>query len=73
MSVRMIPGRISKTFTPVSASRCAYNATDMLSPAFEIQYSARFTDAVYAEIDVTNTMRPWPWPPIQRAAIWVRK
>src|ERR1017187_7106443 len=73
MSVRIIPGRISKTFTPISASRCAYSATDMLRPAFEMQYSPRFTDAVYAEIDVTNTMRPSPRSAIQRAACWVRK
>src|SRR5664280_2840542 len=45
----------------------------MLSPAFEMQYSPRFTDAVYAEIDVTNTMRPSPRSAIQRAACWVRK
>ena len=30
----------------------------MLSPAFEMQYSPRFTEAVYAEMEVTKTMRP---------------
>ena len=45
----------------------------MLSPAFEMQYSARFTDAVKDEMEVMNTMRPLPRSSIQRAASWVRK
>ena len=32
----------------------------MLKPAFDIQYSARFSEAVNAEIEEINTMRPRP-------------
>src|SRR5689334_14496601 len=46
ISVRIIPGRISKTFTPQPAIRVAYSAADMASPAFEMQYSPRLIDAV---------------------------
>src|ERR1019366_2652004 len=45
----------------------------MLSPAFEMQYSPRFTEVAYDETDVTNTMRPLPRSAIQRAACCVRK
>src|ERR1035437_7747204 len=45
----------------------------MLSPAFEMQYSPRSTDAAYDETDVTNTMRPSARSAIQRAACCVRK
>ena len=68
MSVRTIPGRISNTFTPQAASRVAHSAAAMLKPALEMQYSPRFTEAAYAESEVTKTMRPAPRSAIQRAA-----
>src|ERR1039458_9651649 len=45
----------------------------MLSPAFEMQYSARFTEAAYAETEVMKTIRPHPRSSIQPAASAVRK
>src|ERR1022692_4657234 len=44
----------------------------MLSPAFEMQYSARFTEAAYAETEVMKTIRPHPRSSIQPAASAVR-
>jgi len=40
---------------------------------FEMQYSERLADTVYAEIDVMKTIRPEPCSVIQRAAACVRK
>ena len=45
----------------------------MLRPAFETQYSPRFVEAVYDEIDVTNTIRPERLSTIDRATACVRK
>ncbi len=50
----MIPGRSSSTCTPSPASRTAQSCEVIASPAFEMQYSPRLTDAVSAEMDVTK-------------------
>ena len=57
MSVRMIPGRTSKTGMPSPARRSAKIRAAMLRPAFEMQYSARDGDDAMAETDPMKTRR----------------
>ena len=52
------PGLTSKTGILNSPSLTANNCVAMLIPAFEIQYSPRFTDATVAEIEEIFMMHP---------------
>ena len=80
MSVAMMPGRTSRTWMPSPASRTAQSWEAMASPALEMQYSPRFTDAVWADIDDTKTSLyppesrlPPGWARKWRATSWARK
>lgn len=57
ISVRMMPGRTSKTGIPYSARRSANSFVTIEMPALLIQYSPRLVDEVYADIDAIFTIR----------------
>ena len=63
MSVRMMPGRTSKTAMPSAASRAAKPCTAMARPAFDTQYSTRLSDTISAEHEETKiSARPFLRP-----------
>ena len=56
ISVSIIPGETSNTLIPYSASLDAKRFVYIEIEAFEMQYSALSTDAVYDERELINTI-----------------
>src|SRR5262245_44551421 len=68
MSVRITPGRTSKTPMPAAPRRVANSLVIMLTPLFERQYSPRLGDAANALADEMLTIEQY-----RRGAVPARK